>query len=537
MEHLEQKQKITIMIAIMSAMFFAAINMTIVGTALPKIIAQIGGMDYFDWVFTIYMLTATITAMLVGKLSDIYGRKIFILIGISIFMVGAFLSGTSSTIYQLILFRGIQGFGSGMIMSSALTTVGDLFSPRERGRWQGLMGGVFGLSSLFGPTLGGYLVDNYDWHWIFWIFLPIGFIAFALIWKLYPNHVRTGEKEPIDYLGSLVLSIMIISLLLGFTWAGNRYEWLSVEIIGLFSITVLSFITFIWIESKVKSPVLPLHLFRNSIFTVANIAGALMSVGMFGTIMYMPFYVQGVLGQSATTSGLVEMVMTISMVAASVTVGTLISKTGKYKIFALIGFTLMGTGIFLNSMLEVNSSLTQAISQLVLTGIGLGMTMPVFNVAIQNAVDHKYLGVATSTMQTFRQIGGTIGVAILGTIMGILMEDQLMEERAATTAPTPSSEMSQTLGQLQDPQALMNPDQLESIRATLPAEFTPLFDQILLTLREALNYAINGVFLVGASAILLALIVAFFIKEIPLRTSNQDEEKTAPPMKPVESKS
>lgn len=525
MEHLEQKQKVSIMIAVMAAMFFAAVNMTIVGTSLPKIIASIGGMEYFDWVFTIYMLTSTITAMLVGKLSDIYGRKIFILIGIGIFMVGAFLSGTSETIIQLILYRGIQGLGSGMIMSSAFTTVGDLFTPRERGRWQGLLGGVFGLSSLFGPTLGGYLVDNFDWHWIFWIFLPIGFIAFAMILRLYPNHTRTTEKESVDYIGSLVLTIMIITLLLGFTWAGGDYEWVSLEIIGLFSTSLLSLVAFIWIELKVKSPVLPLHLFKNDVFTVSNLAGFLLGMGMFGTIMYVPFYVQGVLGQSATVSGLIEMVMTISMVVASIIIGNLISKTGKYKIYSLIGFVVMALGLYLNSSLAVDSPLWRIIVQLVIVGIGLGMNMPVFNITVQNAVSHKFLGVATSAMQTFRQIGGTIGVAIFGTIMGDFMEKKLEETQIQPPPTTDLSKMDQSLSILQDPQALMNPDKLVEIRASLPAEMTAIFDQIITVLKGALNYALTGVFMVSAGIIIAALITTFFLKEIPLRTTNSDDEE------------
>ncbi|MBM7648718.1 EmrB/QacA subfamily drug resistance transporter [Bacillus ectoiniformans] len=536
MEHLEPKQKASIMIAVMAAMFFAAINMTIVGTSLPKIIAQIGGMEYFDWVFTVYMLTSTITAMLVGKLSDIYGRKVFILIGIGIFMIGAFLSGTSETIIQLVIYRGIQGLGSGMIMSSAFTTVADLFAPRERGRWQGALGGVFGLSSLFGPTLGGFIVDNYDWHWVFWIFLPIGFVAFAMIWRLYPAHVRQGEKEPVDYLGSFTLTIMIISLLLGFTWAGNEYEWTSVQIIGLFSVTVISLLAFIWIELRAKSPVLPLHLFKNGVFTVSNIAGMLLGMGMFGTIMYVPFYVQGVLGRSATVAGLVEMVMTVSMVLSSILIGNLITKTGKYKIFALTGFVIMATGLFLNSTLHPDSPMWRIIVQLMIVGVGLGMNMPVFNITVQNAVSHKYLGVATAAMQTFRQIGGTIGVAILGSVMGHLMENKL-KETAVQPSSAPSPEMEQSLGALKDPQVLMNADKLADIRADLPAEMTGLFDQMINLLKEALNYALTGVFTVSAFIVLAALFTTFFLKELPLRSSNSEKEpEHAAHLQPAESK-
>jgi len=519
MEHLELRQKVTIMISIMSAMFFSAVNMTIVGTSLPKIISQIGGMEYFDWVFTIYMLTSTITAMLVGKLSDIYGRKVFILTGIAVFMIGAFLSGTSSSIYQLILYRGIQGFGGGMIMSASFTTIGDLFSPRERGKWQGLMGAVFGLSSLFGPTMGGYIVDNFSWHWIFWIFLPIGFFAFAMIWKLYPAYEKK-EKEPIDYIGSILLSLMIITLLLGFTWAGNKFAWTSPEVIGLFTLTLLFLVAFIVVESKVKSPILPLYLFKNSIFTLSNIAGMLLGMGMFGTIMYVPFYVQGVLGESATISGLIEMVMTISMVSLSTISGYVISKTGKYKIFAIIGLALMSVGLFMNTTLTEETSLVQLIIHLIVIGFGLGITMPVFQVTVQNAVAHKHLGVATSAMQVFRQIGGTIGVTVMGAIMGDLMShkmEELTSDVNAITMPNMAGTMEQSL----NPQMLMDANKIDAMRAQVPEQMTGFFDQFIHILKESLTYSLTGVFLFGTCIIVIALFVTLFLKEIPLRTSNE----------------
>jgi EmrB/QacA subfamily drug resistance transporter len=456
--------------------------------------------------------------MLVGKLSDIYGRKIFILIGIGIFSVGALLCGTSESIVQLILYRGIQGFGGGMIMSTAFTTIGDLFTPRERGKWQGLLGGVFGLSSLFGPTLGGYIVDNFAWNWIFWVFLPIGLFAFILILKLYPSHEKK-ESEPIDYLGSIVLASVIVSLLLGFSWAGNDYAWTSIQIIGLFSFSALAFIAFILIEQRVPSPVIPLHLFKNSVFTLSNIAGMFLGMGMFGVIMYTPFFVQGVLGHTATTSGLVEMVMTLAMVGCSAISGQLLTRTGKYKMIALVGLLVMATGLFLNSLLNSEASLTRFIIQLVVVGMGLGMTMPVFQVTVQNAVKHKYLGVATSTMQVFRQIGGTIGVAILGTVMGNLMSQRVDEMEIATTGAHPQFE------QLQNPQLLMDQRQLEEIQQTIPADMASYFEQFVSLLREALSYSLTGVFLVSSIIVVLAFGVTFFIKEIPLRTTNNDEGK------------
>src|SRR5690606_25392853 len=345
MEHLSKRKKITILIAIMVSLLFVSLNQTIVGTALPRIVADLGGMDLFNWVFTIFMLTSSVTAILVGKLSDLYGRKPFVLAGLTLFIAGSFLCGTADTILQLILYRGLQGFGGGMIMSTAFTSVGDLFPPRERGRWQGLMSASFGLAGVFGPTLGGYIVDHLEWHWVFCVFLPFGLVALVLIIRLCPS-ATDRRREKVDYVGSLFLTLTIVPMLLAFSWAGNRYDWLSFEILGLFGFTLIALAAFLWIEVRASSPVLPLDLFRNSIFTISNIVGLLTGMGMFGTIMYTPFFVQGVQGVSATSSGFIMMPMTLSMVIASTVSGQIISRTGRYKKLALFGLAVMAAGLF-----------------------------------------------------------------------------------------------------------------------------------------------------------------------------------------------
>ncbi|MDC3424584.1 MFS transporter [Aquibacillus sp. 3ASR75-11] len=526
METLDKRQKMLIMIAVMAVLLFSALNMTIVGTALPKIVSAIGGMEYFDWVFTIYMLTSSITAILVGKLSDIYGRKIFILVGIVIFSLGSLLSGFSDTILQLILFRGIQGFGGGMLMSVSFATVGDLFSPRERGRWQGALGGVFGLASLFGPTLGGTIVDNFQWSWVFWVFLPFGVIAFILIAKLYPK-AENKAKEKVDYLGSFVLTIVIVTMLLGFSWADSKYAWDSPEIIGLFATSIVSLILFLIVEMKVKSPVIPLHLFKNNVFAISNAVAFLLGMGMFSVIMYIPFHVQGVAGKTATTSGLIEMAMTISMVISSAIAGNLVTKTGKYKKIAIIGLIVMSIGIYLNTLLSIETSLTRVILNLIVTGLGMGVTFPVFNTTVQNAVKHKYLGVATATSQLFRELGGTVGVAIMGAIMTNEMAEKIeeinMPEIPAGDAPTGG--MGMDMEALQDPQILMNPDALDKIRSELPEPMLDVFNSLIISLREALSYALSSVFMFAMFAIVLTVVLTFFLKEIKLRTSNEDEEE------------
>lgn len=526
LEHLEKKQKITIMIAIMASMLFAALNQTIVGTALPRIIADLGGMEYFNWVFTIYMLASSVSVILVGKLSDIYGRKPFILTGLLIFILGSFLSGTSNTIIQLIVFRGLQGIGGGIIMSTAFTAVGDLFPPRERGRWLGVMSGVFGLSSVLGPTLGGYIVDHYDWHWVFWIFLPVGLVALVLIWKMFPS-VDRKEKQPVDYLGSLFLTITIIPMLLAFSWAGNNYDWISIEIVGLFAFSIIAFILFITIERKAKSPVLPLELFKNKVFTVSNVVGFLLGAGMFGSIMYVPFFVQGVIGTSATKSGFIMMPMMLSMVVASIIGGQLMTKSGKYKKMAIVGLFIMASGMFSMSLMDINSNNTHAVINMIIVGLGLGAAFPVFTITVQNAVEHKLLGVATSSAQLFRQMGGTIGVAVMGSILNNRMSNK-MEELASNTEAAKgltSPEMADQLSGLTNPQVLLDPGKLANIRADLPEQATDLFDQMIEMLRQALSYSLEGVFYTSMFIVLAGLALTFLLKEIPLRQSNSEQKE------------
>ncbi len=527
MEHLEMRRKVIIMLSIMSAMLFAALNQTIVGTSLPKIIADLGGIEYYSWVFTIFMLTSSITAILVGKLSDIYGRKPFILLGIGVFTAGSLLCGISGSILELILYRGVQGFGGGMIMSTAFTAVGDLFPPRERGRWQGIMSSVFGLASVFGPTLGGYIVDHFHWHWVFWIFLPFGLVAFAAIYFLFPS-VQRKEKESIDYTGSLLLTLTMVPLLLSFTWAGNEYDWVSPEIIGLFTVTIVAFFLFVLTEKHVSSPVLPLDMFKNKVFTVSNIIGFFLGAGMFGSIMYMPFFIQGVMGTSATKSGFVMMPLTLAMVAGSTISGQIITKTGKYKKLAMLGLFIMVSGMTSMHFMDTQTTNTTAIMNMILVGSGLGIAFPIFTLTVQNAIEHKYLGVATSSVQLFRQLGGTIGVSIMGSVMNNSLADHFNKESQKLVASSPSvtPEMSEQIKELANPQVLLNQEAVLEKFSALPPESLNVIKQVLGILRESLSHALNGVFLTGAIVIGTAFILTFFfLREIPLRTSN--EEKNA----------
>ncbi|GMX65824.1 MDR family MFS transporter [Paenibacillus elgii] len=519
MEHLSYKRKITIMIAIIAAMFFSAINQTIVGTALPRIIAKLGGMDYYTWVITIYLLTSTIATVLVGKLSDIYGRKPFILTGIVLFMIGAFMAGTSGDIFQLITYRGVQGVGAGIIMATAFTAVGDLFAPRERGKWSGIMMSVFGFASVVGPALGGYIVDHMEWHWVFWIFLPLGIVAFIMILTMFPK-VERKPAESIDYFGSLFLTLTIVPMLLAFSWAGTKYAWGSSQIVGLFACTLVALVIFIWVESRVKSPVLPLSLFKNGIVTISNVIGFIMNAGMMGALMYTPFFVQGVMGISPTYSGYVTMPMSIGMVATSAISGQLITKTGKYKRIAIIGIIIMVIGMMI---MHYMNTISVTVLSMIVFGFGLGLGMPVFSLTVQNAVSPKDLGVATASSQLFRNLGGTIGIAVMGTIMSTGMTNKLQEILASGRGVDLSKldpKVAEKLAAFHNPQMLLDQPKLAQIQATLPPELQTVFGRMIDSLREALSYSLANVFLAGAALLVVALVLTFFLKEIPLRTGS-----------------
>ncbi|WP_422660021.1 MDR family MFS transporter [Paenibacillus sp. EC2-1] len=523
MVHLSDKRKMTIMIAIITSLFFAAINQTIIGIAMPRIIAKLGGMDYYSWAITIYLLTSTVASVLVGKLSDIYGRKPFILSGIGLFTIGAILSGFSTDIFELITYRAIQGAGAGIIMSTVFTAIGDLYEPRERAKWTGVMSAVFGLSSVAGPLMGGYIVDHLDWRWVFWIFLPLGVIAFILIWVNFPK-VPRRQGESVDYLGSLFLTLTIVPMLLAFSWAGDgpeKYAWGSWQILGLFTATIVSLIIFIAIQTKVKSPVLPLGLFKNSVFTVSNLVSFFLNAAMMGAIIYVPFFVQGVKGISPTMAGYVAMPMSIAMLITTSVSGQLMSKTGKYKNMAIIGLMVMTIAMVLMYFMVPSTPIYILIIYMIILGLGIGVAMPVFSLTVQNAVAPQQIGVATATSTLFRNLGGTIGIAIMGSLMSASITKKMTElssNLGNQTNAAMNPELAEKLALFQNPQNLLDQPKIEATLNSLSPELQSAFTKMLDIIREALSYAITTTFLTGAIVASVAFLIALFLKEIPLRS-------------------
>jgi len=523
MEHLTQKQKVTIMIALMTSMFFAAINQTLVSTAMPRIIAMLGGMEYYSWVIMIYMLVSTVATILVGKLSDLYGRKPFLLFGIVMFMVGSFLTGLSTDIFQMIAFRGIQGLGGGVLMAVTTMAVGDLFAPRERAKWTGLMMGIFGLSSVIGPTLGGVMIDHMDWHWLFWMFLPLGFVAFAMIWRMFPKKTDV-VRVSIDYAGSAALSLSVIALLLGFSWAGTKYDWDSVEIVGSFAAAAFFAVILVFVERKAEHPVLPLSLFKNGIVNISNLVGFLMNAGMMGAMVYIPFFVQGVEGYTPTQSGFVNMPMTIMMIVMSALVGRWMSKTGKYKLYAIGGVCLMIAGMALMAYMD---NIAIALVSMCVFGLGLGLCMPVFTLVVQNAVPTTQLGVATASATLFRNLGGTIGIAVLGSVMNAALSRNLkdaLESRDGADLTSLDPQTAESVTPFLNPQILLDQPKLEGILASMPTELQPLIEQLTAMLRSVLADTLSTVFLCGTALLVVALLLVVFLKEIPLRSAQKGPE-------------
>lgn len=519
------------MTGVMLAMLLSALDQTIVATAMPRIVEELQGLEHLSWVFTSYMLASTVTVPIYGKLSDIYGRKGFYLAGIVIFLIGSILSGLSQNMTQLIAFRALQGIGGGAMMANSFAIIADIFPPRERGRWQGLMGGVFGLASILGPFLGGWLTDNASWRWNFYINIPVGLFALFTIWTFMPKIASDIKDRSIDYLGAVLLILGLVPLLLALVWGGNEYTWNSSLIISLFVFSLVSLITFGFVETKVKEPILPLSLFKNRIFTVSALITFLTAMGMFGAILYIPLFAQGVLEVSATNSGTILMPLMFGLIIASTISGQIISRTGKYKWLAVLGMGIVTTAMYLLSQMSATTTQPDLILRMILTGIGLGITMPIFTIAVQNAFDHSQIGVVTASTQLFRSIGGTVGVAIMGSVLNNTLTQKVhavATDPFMSTLTTINPQFSVTTIDANKIQGLLSPQMTSQISDRLSLLPQPLQSQEMMQfmtfisrVKEALASSIGQVFFIGTFLMGVAFLASFFLKEIKLRASNQ----------------
>jgi EmrB/QacA subfamily drug resistance transporter len=402
---------------LMVTMALAALDQTIVATALPHIVSDLGGITQYSWVFTAYMVTSTVTVPLYGKLGDVYGRKNFFLLAIVLFLVGSALCGAAQSMTQLVLFRAIQGMGAGGIFPLSLAVIGNIVPPRERGRWQGLIGAVFASTSIIGPALGGFIVDNASWRWVFLVNLPVGGIALAVISVTMPRRAPRERKHPIDWLGAGVLSAATTALLLGLVWGGRQYGWTSGRVTGALIGAVLLFGLFALVERRAREPILPFDVLRNPVVAGSVACASLVGCVMFGTVSYVPLFVQGVIGTSATSSGVVLTPLMLGAVTTSFLSGQLVSRTGRYRWNVILGPITLIAGMFLIAQMGVLTTNAEAARNMVVAGIGIGAMMQVFVLSVQNAVPRSRLGAATALTQFGRQMGATIGVTIMGMIV------------------------------------------------------------------------------------------------------------------------
>lgn len=516
-----RQTKILVMAGTLLGLFTAAMDQTVVATSMPRVIADLGGFGLFAWVGTAFMLASTTMVPIVGKLSDLYGRKPFFMGGIALLLLGSALCGASQSVEQLIAFRIVQGFGAGMIMAVAFAIVGDVFPPAERGRWMGLMSGVFAAASVVGPLIGGTLTDHASWRWVFYINIPLGLLALSVI-SIGMPYVRPDGKAKVDYLGAALLCAWVVPMLLAFSWAGDRYAWLSPQVIGFFLWAALAFGAFVYRELHTEEPILSMSLFGNRVFTVSAIVTLITGFAMMGSLFYIPLFVQGVIGSSATNSGLVTMPMMIAMAIASSVSGQVMSRLGRYKVMGIIGLLVMVAGMFVLSRLTVDSTRQDVTVSMIIFGIGLGTSIPLFMLAVQNAVPYRVMGSATSTMQFLRSVGGTMGIAVMFTIIQSTYHSGIDE-----MVPAPVQGQPQLSAALEDPQFLLNERALEQIQGAFQ-QFGEagqvLFAETMTAVKTSLADGITDAFLISAFILMGAVVAAMFMKEVPLRKTHAMEE-------------
>jgi EmrB/QacA subfamily drug resistance transporter len=519
---IDHRARMEILGAILLTVFLSALDQTVVGTALPRIVTDLSGNELYVWVVTVYLLAATVTGPIYGKLSDQFGRRPMMMIGVSLFLFGSLLCGLSQEMWQLIAFRGIQGLGAGAIFPISLAVVGDLFSPRERGKYQGLFGAVFALASLLGPAIGGLLTDTVGWHWVFFVNLPLGLVALFVLWRLLPAVRHPEVVQEVDYLGAAVFAGAIIPFLLGLTNAQTG-DWTDPQVGGLILLGLALGAVFIWIESRAVEPILPLSLFRNRAVAASIAATGLITFGFFGGIIFIPRWFQFVLGSSATESGYQMLPLMVGVMGSSIISGQIVARTGRYKWMTVGAMALAAVGLFLMTNLQAGTDITSLWIWMFLAGVGIGPSFAVFTIVVQSAVAGRMLGAATSALTFFRQVGGSIGLALAGTIFGTTLTNQLPEQLASNGVPQPlidgfASSGGSVGGELTGVGTDLGAQILAAVPEPARPQVEPFIGQIVDAIHQAFSIAIaNAMWLGVIGAVTATVIVALLVPEMTLR--------------------
>ncbi|HET7571168.1 MAG TPA: MDR family MFS transporter [Gaiellaceae bacterium] len=501
--HLGHRQIMLVYSGLMLGMLLASLDQTIVGTALPTIVGDLGGLDEYSWVVTAYILATTISTPLYGKLGDLYGRKLFFQLAIGIFLAGSVLCGISQNMAELIGFRALQGLGSGGLMVGAFSIIGDIVPPRERGRYQGYMGGIWAFSSVVGPLIGGFFTDHLSWRWVFYVNLPVGALAVVVVAAVLP---KTGERlqHRIDVEGAMLLAGWAGALTLALSWGGTQYPWGSPTIVALFAAGAVLIAAFVWQERRAAEPIIPPHLFSNAVFNASSAMSFLVALAMFGAIIYVPLFLQVVHGVSATASGLKLLPLMGGVLSASILGGRAISRLGRYRAFPIAGTILMTVGMSLLSLIGIRTAYIWLALAMLVLGLGMGLIMPVVVLAVQNAVEPRHLGTATSGTMFFRQIGGSFGVAIFGAIFTNRLAYWLPRE-------LPSG-------------AHLGSKRASALLHAPPAKLKTLPVDLHHGLIVAFEHALHTVFLWAAPFGALAFLVSLLLREVPLRARHEHPE-------------
>ncbi|WP_206918341.1 MDR family MFS transporter [Alicyclobacillus suci] len=510
---------------VLLTMFFSSMDSTVVSTAMPTIIGDLKGLSLYAWVTAAYMMGSAVTIPIYGKLSDVFGRKPFYLLGLILFGVGSAISGQAHTMMELVIARGFQGIGAGAMQSMPRATIGDIFDPKERSRWMGVMMATFGISSIIGPALGGWITDSFSWRWVFYINLPFAALAIIGVMVTLPK-VRAADRVQVDWFGSFIMIIGLLPILLGFTWAGTKYAWGSPIELTLFIGGAIVLALFVLWERKAADPVLSPKLFKNRVFSTSLILGILVAMTMYGSLMFLPIYVQGVIGLSAQNSGWVMSPMMIGFIVGSMVSGQIMSRTGRYKILAVFSGAILVVGSFLLNQMDVHTTWPTVVLNMVVLGLGIGSLMPLMNMAVQNAFPYKMMGTVNSTQQFVQSLGGVVALPIFGSIL-----DKEFTNKLNATMPPSLGSFKNQLSSM-NPQTLLTPQAQQALAKSFSKFGTAghqMYLQLMDAVKTSLTFGIQHLFEVGLVFAVLGFIGTFFLPEIKLKgkeyfdTTNNEE--------------